>query len=152
MQKLLQSAQRFKTTFISKNFWLFCFMAPWHSGILANLFIFPHFFISLEVSWHSLMHFLKVPLQECVQAEDWAWSELPLLWISCCVWDHCSVAFWPSLVQASADGQMVSRLALESFGLQKSSWLTWWLQGAQILWLQNKLKLAQGDCLFFTLR
>jgi len=41
---------------------------------------------------------------------------------------------------ALAVGQMASHLTLEYFGILRSSWWTQWLQGAQVLWLQNKPK------------
>ena len=59
--------------------------------------------------------------------------------ICCCAWDHCPGA-WPNYSHALAVRQMASHLTLECFGIQRSSWSTPWLQGAQVLWLQNEPK------------
>ena len=53
---------------------------------------------------------------------DWVTATL-LLQIWCCAWDHCPIAC-PSVSQALAVSQMVSRLNLEYFHIQKSSWWT----------------------------
>jgi len=49
---------------------------------------------------------------------------------------YCPVP-WPNFCQVLA----VDRLTLEYFGIQRSSW---WLQGVQVLWLQNKPTSAVG--------
>lgn len=37
-------------------------------------------------------------------------------------------------------GQMALNLPLEYSSIKRNSWLTQWLEGAQVFWLQNKLK------------
>ena len=62
-----------------------------------------------------------------------------LMEICCCVWDRCPVddTLW---ARRELSGQMASHLTLECFGIQRSSCSTPWLQGARVLWQQNKPK------------
>ena len=65
-------------------------------------------------------------------------KHLLLFWFSLSCW-------WASFSPALAVGQTASHLSLEYFGIQRSSWWTQWLQGAQVLWLQNKPSITLFD-------
>lgn len=67
------------------------------------------------------------------------WFSDILLYSCCCAWAHCAVS-WLSLCQALAVTQMTSHLTSEYAGIQRGSWLTQCLPGAQVLWMHNKAK------------
>lgn len=82
--------------------------------------------------WHSFMHSSRLQFGPFQNLDSFSGI---LLEISSCLWDHCPAA---SFSRALAVRQMASLLTLEYFGIRRSSWLTQWLESAQVLLLQNK--------------
>ena len=90
---------------------------------------------------------LEIPVLHFNQVEVWTLSGSPLgsflLKTFCC---RLAAVFGiivlldDPISAKRAVGQMASYLALEYFGIQRSSWSTQWLQNVQALWLQNKPK------------
>lgn len=96
-----------------------------------------------------MQNFLEFPSQHFNWVEIWTLTDpfktlwffsfsVVLLLICWCAWDHCP-GTRSKISQPLAVRHMTSHFTLEYFDILRSSWSTPWLQGAQILWLQNKL-------------
>ena len=104
----------------------------------------------MEVLGYSFMHSFKVPQQHFIQVDTWTLTGSlrhfdSFLFPSCCcsfVSDSGTVAHVArsNFCQALADGPMASHLIPDYFFMQRSSWPTQKLQGAQLLWRLNEPK------------